>query len=252
LQEKEKKLEGLLRNLGLGDEKATVESALKELMSVKEQVAEESKPDVVHVPSNLVLLKRDDILKEGEIVVCAGDQLNADRSGKVVKASGQNVDVMFSKGGLDIVITFKKTDLARAPAEEVAKLAKAAAGRDKKEKKKKWTKADERNLKLLGDEMSRSSRTSAGPSVSLKAMRTSFNTVDVRGLRLRDAEVKVDAFIKQGIPQGRKCVYILHGHGTGQLKEGLREFMKRHPYVGKHRAADESDGGDAFTQVFMK
>ena len=47
------------------------------------------------------------------------------------------------------------------------------------------------------------------------AMRTSFNTVDVRGLRLAAAEAKVDQFIKAGIPQNRKVVYILHGHGTG-------------------------------------
>ena len=48
-------------------------------------------------------------------------------------------------------------------------------------------------------------------------MRTSFNTVDVRGLRLAAAESKVDQFIKVGIPQNRKVVYILHGHGTGTL-----------------------------------
>ncbi len=250
LKEKEKKLEGLLRSVGLGDQKATVQDALKELASVRTQVAEESKPEVVHVPSNLVLFKRDDIVREGEVVVCAGDQLNAERAGKVVKASGQNVDVMFSKGGLDIVITFKKTDLAKAPPETAAVVNGGGGLAKNKEKKKKWTKADERNLKLLGKEMD--GKRSAAAPVTFKAMRTSFNTVDVRGLRLRDAESKVDTFIKQGIPQGRKVVYILHGHGTGQLKEGLREFMKRHPYVGKHRAADESDGGDAFTQVSMK
>lgn len=72
----------------------------------------------------------------------------------MVKASGQNVDVSFAKGGLDIVITFKKTDLARAPPEVVAAEAAKAKGPGK-EKKKKWTKADERNLKLLGDEMTR-------------------------------------------------------------------------------------------------
>lgn len=48
-------------------------------------------------------------------------------------------------------------------------------------------------------------------------MRTSFNTVDVRGLRLAAAESKVDQFIKVGIPQNRKVIYILHGHGTGTL-----------------------------------
>lgn len=251
LQEKEKKLEGLLKGVGLGDEKATVEEALRELAAVRGQVAVDSKPEMVHVPSNIVLFKRDDIVREGEVVVCAGDQLNSDRAGKVVKASGQNVDVMFSKGGLDIVITFKKTDLARAPSETAALVnAGPYAGLAKnKEKKKKWTKADERNLKMLGKEMN---TVSSATAVTLNAMRTSFNTIDVRGLRLRDAESKVDNFIKVGIPQKRKVVYILHGHGTGQLKEGLREFMKRHPYVGRHRSADESDGGDAFTQVFLK
>jgi len=251
LQEKEKKLEAMMKDVGLGDTKTSVEEALKELAAVKAKVAEESKPEVVHVPANLVLLKRDDILKEGEVVVCAGDQLNSDRAGKVVKASGQNVDVMFSKGGLDIVITFKKTDLARAPSETAARVnAGPYAGLAKnKDRKKKWTKADERNLKLLGQEVRHASTPAA---ITLNAMRTSFNTIDVRGLRLRDAEAKVDNFIKVGIPQKRKVVYILHGHGTGQLKEGLREFMKRHPYVSRHRAADDSDGGDAFTQVFLK
>jgi hypothetical protein len=76
------------------------------------------------------------------------------RTGKVLKASGQNVDVSFAKGGLDIVITFKKTDLARAPPDVMAAEA-AKSKKPAKEKKKKWTKADERNLKLLGDEMQR-------------------------------------------------------------------------------------------------
>ncbi len=57
-----------MRNVGLKD-KATVEEALRELAGIKAAVAEESKPEVVHVPANLVLLKRDDILKEGELVV---------------------------------------------------------------------------------------------------------------------------------------------------------------------------------------
>lgn len=81
-----------MKSVGLKD-RATVQEALKELSSLRSQVAEETKPEVVHVPSNLVLLKRDDILKEGELVVCAGDQLNVGRTGKVVKASGQNIDV---------------------------------------------------------------------------------------------------------------------------------------------------------------
>jgi DNA mismatch repair protein MutS2 len=52
--------------------------------------------------------------------------------------------------------------------------------------------------------------------------------------------------------QGRKVVYILHGHGTGQLKEGLRGFLRGHPYVAKFDPAPETEGGDAFTMVKLK
>ena len=57
-----------MRTIGF-DDKGTVQEALKEISAVKAQVSEETKPEVKHVPANLVLLKRDDILREDEIVV---------------------------------------------------------------------------------------------------------------------------------------------------------------------------------------
>jgi len=50
----------------------------------------------------------------------------------------------------------------------------------------------------------------------------------------------------------RSSSYNTRETTTGQLKEGLREFMKRHPYVAKHMPAEETDGGDAFTQARLK
>jgi DNA-nicking Smr family endonuclease len=36
------------------------------------------------------------------------------------------------------------------------------------------------------------------------------------------------------------------------LKEGLRDYLKSHSYVIKFQAADEADGGDAFTLARLK
>jgi len=47
-----------------------------------------------------------------------GDELNVGRTGKVVRVSGQNVEVMIkSRSGLEVIVNFKKTELARAPSE---------------------------------------------------------------------------------------------------------------------------------------
>lgn len=39
---------------------------------------------------------------------------------------------------------------------------------------------------------------------------------------------------------------------TGQLKEGLREYLKTNSYVTKSQPAEEVDGGDAFTLATLR
>jgi DNA mismatch repair protein MutS2 len=84
---------------------------------------------------------------------------------------------------------------------------------------------------------------------SSKDPRTSTNTLDVRGERLSDALELMDAFLDDLMRKGRARGFILHGHGTGALKRGLRDAMKQSRYVRRFDAADPEDGGDAFTVV---
>ncbi|KAJ8608684.1 hypothetical protein CTAYLR_009401 [Chrysophaeum taylorii] len=83
-------------------------------------------------------------------------------------------------------------------------------------------------------------------------IRTAENTLDVRGLTLEDAEIQADIFLHRLLQQqrGRRHPYafILHGHGTGVLKKGLRAWAKRQRHVASAKPADSSDGGDAFTE----
>ncbi|MEM7795504.1 MAG: endonuclease MutS2 [Cyanobacteria bacterium P01_C01_bin.118] len=75
------------------------------------------------------------------------------------------------------------------------------------------------------------------------AVRTSKNTIDLRGMRVAEAEADLENFIaKSGGP-----IWIIHGHGTGKLKRGVREFLKRHPQVMSFENAEQADGGTGVT-----
>ena len=49
-----------------------------------------------------------------------------------------------------------------------------------------------------------------------------------------------------------RAAYVLHGHGTGALKKGLRAYLKTHPLAKKVAPAAADDGGDAFTRVDLR
>ena len=55
--------------------------------------------------------------------------------------------------------------------------------------------------------------------------RTSGNTVDLRGLHVEDAIPQVERFLDQGVLRGWTVAFLLHGHGTGKLKAGLRSWL---------------------------
>ncbi len=87
---------------------------------------------------------------------------------------------------------------------------------------------------------------------TVRPLRTDSNTCDVRGLRVDDALAMVDAFLDRIFGAGSTAGFVLHGHGTGALKQAVREHLKQSPYIARSRAADPEDGGDAFTVFWLK
>jgi DNA mismatch repair protein MutS2 len=70
------------------------------------------------------------------------------------------------------------------------------------------------------------------------------NTLDLRGLRVEDALEKVEYYLDQVSLANLSPVYIIHGHGTGALREAVREYLNDSPYVSKYRSGEPSEGGD--------
>lgn len=77
------------------------------------------------------------------------------------------------------------------------------------------------------------------------------NTLDLRGHRLHDAMEEVDAFFDLCVVKHINPVVIIHGHGTGALKSGLRTKLRDNPYVEAFRAGDKTEGADGVTVVAL-
>jgi DNA mismatch repair protein MutS2 len=81
-------------------------------------------------------------------------------------------------------------------------------------------------------------------------VRTSKNTVDIRGRRVTDAEFELEQAITQAATSG--ALWIIHGKGTGRLRQGVHEFLERHPLVDRFEIAEQSDGGAGVTVAYLK
>jgi len=82
-------------------------------------------------------------------------------------------------------------------------------------------------------------------------MRVASNTLDLRGTRVEEALDQVDAFIDKMLNSSEHSGFVLHGHGTGALKQAVREHLKLSRYVSDSAPADPGDGGDAFTVFWL-
>jgi DNA mismatch repair protein MutS2 len=76
--------------------------------------------------------------------------------------------------------------------------------------------------------------------------------LDVRGLRVDELLREVERFLDRIYSDGEPECLILHGHGTGALKQALREHLSASPYVGAFRPGDRHEGGDAVTVVSLR
>lgn len=86
-------------------------------------------------------------------------------------------------------------------------------------------------------------------SVTMERAVSFTSQLDVRGMRAMEALDSVQQFVDDAIMVGQRQVRILHGKGTGALKEEIRRYLKSEPMVS--RAYDEhvKFGGAGITVV---
>lgn len=76
--------------------------------------------------------------------------------------------------------------------------------------------------------------------------------LDIRGLNVEEALVKVDKYIDDAVIAGLNEVTIIHGKGTGILRKAVQDFLKGHAHVKTFRLGKYGEGETGVTVVELQ
>src|SRR5581483_7405689 len=82
-------------------------------------------------------------------------------------------------------------------------------------------------------------------------VRSGYNTLDVRGERVDAALGLAEKFLDDALRTGQEAVFVIHGHGTGALRDALRKQLTSFPGVSTVRPATPEEGGDGVTVIVL-
>ena len=86
----------------------------------------------------------------------------------------------------------------------------------------------------------------------LRKTQTISRDIDIRGMMVDEAEIIIGKFLDDAVMAGLSQVLIIHGKGTGALRKGVHNYLKRHKSVLSYQFADINEGGTGATLVELK
>jgi DNA mismatch repair protein MutS2 len=93
--------------------------------------------------------------------------------------------------------------------------------------------------------------TSNVDAIRLSRARTVPSSLDLRGARVEEALAALDRYLEDGSLAGLERVTVIHGLGTGALRDAVRSAAAAHPLVKAVRAGERGEGGDGATIVSL-
>lgn len=85
-----------------------------------------------------------------------------------------------------------------------------------------------------------------------KSKATISMTLDLRGKRYEDAKEALDKYIDDLVVVGLKQATIIHGYGTGVIRELVQKFLKNNKNIASYRYGGENEGGFGVTVITLK
>ena len=89
-------------------------------------------------------------------------------------------------------------------------------------------------------------------NVDLQPRQGSLSELNVIGCTVDEAIARAEKFLDESTMTDQQTLRIIHGHGTGQLRRAIAEFLKNHPLVARFELAPQDQGGGGATMVELK
>jgi DNA mismatch repair protein MutS2 len=75
--------------------------------------------------------------------------------------------------------------------------------------------------------------------------------LDLRGMRRDEALERLEQYLEDASLTGLSQARIVHGKGTGAIRQAVRETLRRSPHVTRFAPEPDASGGDGATQVWL-
>ena len=93
-------------------------------------------------------------------------------------------------------------------------------------------------------------RGEASPEVGLPGL--ALLELNLVGARVQHGLAQLESFLDRATLESVGVVRIIHGMGTGALRDAVREYLDRSPYVSRFAQADRREGGAGATIAYLR
>jgi DNA mismatch repair protein MutS2 len=76
--------------------------------------------------------------------------------------------------------------------------------------------------------------------------------IDIRGIRAVEVEAVLERYLDEAYRAGLPMVRIIHGKGTGALREVVRNLLRTSPIVERQESARANEGGEGATMAYLR
>lgn len=99
----------------------------------------------------------------------------------------------------------------------------------------------------LAEEPEKAAGTTRVGHLRMEKGRSVSSELDLRGRTVHEGLAEMDKYLDDAIIAGLREVRIIHGKGTGVLREAITEHLKKHRFVKSYRLGDFNEGGTGVT-----
>ena len=89
-------------------------------------------------------------------------------------------------------------------------------------------------------------------SFGLNKALTLRSEIDLRGKLVEEGLEELDKYLDDAVLTGINQVSVIHGKGTGALRAGVHQFLKKHSQVTDFRLGEFGEGDSGVTIVILK
>ncbi|WP_350344410.1 endonuclease MutS2 [Proteinivorax tanatarense] len=108
------------------------------------------------------------------------------------------------------------------------------------------------NLQIVESNNNKNNNNIYTPGKGANVKTSAKKSLDLRGENVEEGILRVDKFLDEAFVAGLKEVSIIHGKGTGVLREGITNYLKKHPHVESIRLGGYKEGGQGASIVELK